>query len=298
MELYSINKETNIALPIAIISDQAFSPLHYSMFRIIFIEEGTGIININGKSTVFMSPSLFCLNESEVVTLEKGCNLKAQEIFFKPELINNTLTLEYIKTGLNNLTISEYQDYFYIQPFVSRDNSFTGNFEIGTIMTKRISHLFQLLKTEVTNFSSLYWPCRTRSFFLEILFLIQYTYTDPKVESSMQLSYNSPDLNEMILYLHTNYYKKITIKQLTDLFHINRTTLSNKFSTATGMSIIDYLVNLRIKVASMLLRDTHLSISEVACRVGFNNNTYFLRTYKKHVGCSPSEYRKKADSLA
>jgi len=88
-----------------------------------------------------------------------------------------------------------------------------------------------------------------------------------------------------------------SITQLTNVFHINRTTLSNKFIEATGMSIIDYLVKLRIKVASMLLRDTHLSISEVGYRVGFNSNTYFLRTYRKYVGCTPFEYRKKADSL-
>ncbi len=298
MDQYTINKITNVSLPILITSDEAFSTLPHSMFRIIYIEEGTGIININDTSTVFMAPSLFCLNESESITLEKGCNLKVQAIFFKLELINSNLTLDYINKGLNNLKLSEFQDYFYIQPFIHRSNKFTGYFEIGTIMSKRISHLFKLLKTEVSNFDRPYWPCRTRSFFLEILFLIQYSYTDPEVESNINLSYKSSDLNELILYLHTNYDKKVTIKQLTNIFHINRTTLSNKFSATTGMSIIDYLVKLRIKVASMLLRDTHLSISEVACRVGFNNNTYFLRTYKKHVGCSPSEYRKKADSLA
>jgi AraC-like DNA-binding protein len=297
MEQYTTNRETNVALPIVIASDEAFLPYHHSMFRIIFIEEGTGIININGKSTVFMAPSIFCLNENEIVTLEKGCNLKVQAIFFKPEIINSILTIDNIKNSLKNLTMSELQDYFYIEPFIYRVNNFTGNFEIGTVMAKRISHLFQLLKTEIIRFDNLYWACRTRSFFLEILFLIQYAYTDSKAESNMQLSYKSSDLNDIILYLHTNYDKKITIKQLTDIFHINRTTLSNKFSDATGMSIIDYLVKIRIKVASMLLRDTHLSISEVAYRVGFNNNMYFLRTYRKYVGCTPSEYRKKADSL-
>lgn len=297
MEQYTVNKETNVALPIVITSDEAFLPKHNSMFRIIFIEEGTGIININGKSIVFMAPSIFCLNENEIVMLEKGCNLKVDEILFKPEIINNILTIDNIKNSIDDLTMSEIQDHFYIKPFIFRANNFIGYFEIGTLMAKRISHLFKLLKTEIIRFDNMYWACRTRSFFLEILFLIQYAYTDDNVESNMQLSYKSSDLNDIILYLHTNYNKKITIKQLTDIFHINRTTLSNKFSNATGMSIIDYLVKLRIKVASMLLRDTHLSISEVAYRAGFNNNTYFLRTYRKYVGCTPSEYRKRADSL-
>ncbi|MGH4124619.1 MAG: helix-turn-helix transcriptional regulator [Clostridium sp.] len=297
MEQYTINIETNVALPIVITSDEAFLPEHYSMFRIIFIEEGTGIININEKSTVFMAPSIFCLNENEIVALEKECKLKVQAIFFKPQIINSILTIDNIKKSLETLTMSEIQDYFYILPFICRVNNFTGNFEIGTVMAKKISHLFELLKAEIIRIDNLYWACRTRSFFLEILFLIQYSYTDSKVESNMQLSYKSSDINDIILYLHTNYDKKITIKQLTDIFHINRTTLSNNFSHATGMSIIDYLVKLRIKVASMLLRDTHLTISEVAYKSGFNNNTYFLRTYRNYVGCTPSEYRKKADSL-
>jgi len=297
MEQYTINRETNVKLPIVVTSDEAFLPHHHSMFRIIFIKEGTGIININGKSTVFMAPSIFCLNENEIVTLEKGCNLKVEAIFFKPQIINSILTIDNINKSSESLTMSEIQDYFYIQPFIYRVSNFTGNFEIGIIMAKRLNNIFELLETEITKFDNLYWACRTRSFFLEILFLIQYAFTDSKVESNMQLSYKSSDINEIILYLHTNYDKKITIKQLTDIFHVNRTTLSNNFSHATGMSLIDYIVKLRIKVASVLLRDTHLTISEVAYRVGFNNNTYFLRTYRKYVGCTPSEYRKKSDSL-
>ena len=297
MEQYTINKETNVALPIVITSEEAFLAQNYSMYRIIFIEEGTGIIRINEKSIVFMAPSIFCLNANEFVTLEREYNLKVQAIFFKSEIINSILTTDNINKSLNNLTISEIQDYFYIQPFIQRVNNFTGNFQIGTLMATRTNHLFQLLKIEISRYDNLYWACRTRSFFLEILFLIQYEYTGSKVEPNMQLTYKSSDMNDIILFLHTNYEKKITITQLTNVFHINRTTLSNKFIEATGMSIIDYLVKLRIKVASMLLRDTHLSISEVGYRVGFNSNTYFLRTYRKYVGCTPFEYRKKADSL-
>lgn len=293
MEQYTINKATNVALPIVITSEEAFIPHHNSMFRIIFIEEGTGIISINGKSTVFMAPSIFCLNEDEIVTLQKECNLKVQGIFFKPEIINSILTIDNIKDCFENLTISEIQDQFYIQPFIYRVNNFMGYFEIGSLMANRISHIFELLKAEIVRLDNLYWACRIRSFFLEILFLIQYAYTDSKVELNMQLTYKSSEINDIILYLHTNYDKKITITQLTYIFHINRTTLSNKFSQATGMSIIDYIVKLRIKIASMLLRDTHLAISEVGYRVGFKNNSYFLRTFRKYVGYTPSEYRKK-----
>jgi AraC-like DNA-binding protein len=76
-------------------------------------------------------------------------------------------------------------------------------------------------------------------------------------------------------------------------FHINRTTLADKFTKSTGMSVMDYLIRLRVKMAAIMLRDTMLSVSEISYRVGFNDITHFGRTFRKHMGYSPSEYRKK-----
>ena len=106
MEQYTINRETNVKLPIVVTSDEAFLPHHHSMFRIIFIKEGTGIININGKLTVFMAPSIFCLNDNEIVTLEKGYKLKVEAIFFKPQIINSILTIDTIKNIYDDLSKS------------------------------------------------------------------------------------------------------------------------------------------------------------------------------------------------
>jgi AraC family L-rhamnose operon regulatory protein RhaS len=92
--------------------------------------------------------------------------------------------------------------------------------------------------------------------------------------------------------LHTNYQNKITIEDLTQTFHINRTTLSEKFRASTGMSIKDYLIKLRIKLSAVMLRDTLLPISEIMTRVGFNEAHHFSRMFKRHMDCLPSDYRK------
>jgi len=59
------------------------------------------------------------------------------------------------------------------------------------------------------------------------------------------------------------------------------------------MSTMEYLIRLRVKMAAIILRDTDLPISEIAYRVGFNDITHFGRMFRKRVGYSPSEYRKK-----
>ncbi|WP_055666185.1 AraC family transcriptional regulator [Desnuesiella massiliensis] len=296
MTLYSKHSITNVAIPLYISLEDAFSKENNSMFRIILVEAGTGILKVNNYSFVFMSPSVFCLNEKDIVVLEKECGVKAQVIYFDPTIINSSFTLEKIY-NINNFDKFTYiQDYFYLNPFLNRTEKTSLYFEMGLMMFKRISQLYKMLYEETNPCKGDYWACRSRSFFLEILFLIQYIYTNFEEEDRFHLPKASDDLNEIILYLHTNYQNKITIEELTKTFHINRTTLSEKFRASTGMSIKDYLIKLRIKLSAVMLRDTMLPISEIMYRVGFNETTHFCRMFKKYMDCSPSDYRKQVYS--
>lgn len=295
MELYTTNEESGITLPIYISSIDIFSEKKYYMFRIIFVKSGTGILNINNKAIVFMAPVLFCINELDSIKLEKGCEIEGQVIYFSPYIINSKLTIDRIRGNTDEIftnNISIYRDFFYLDPFIVRNEKLIGLFDIDQATYLRMLQLFKLLVEEITTFKNYYWPCRSRSFLLEILFLIQYIYTDYKTEFNLELINPATELNDIILYLHTNYAKKISINDLEKAFHINRTSLCKKFNEITGLSIINYLIKLRVKVATMLLRDTYLPISEITYRVGFNHKTYFTRTFKKVIGYSPSEYRK------
>ena len=91
--------------------------------------------------------------------------------------------------------------------------------------------------------------------------------------------------------MHTHYDKKLTLKDLTDQFHINRTTLSEEFQKATKMSVMEYLIKLRVYMASVMIKNTELPITEIMYRTGFNDNSHFGRMFKKHTGSSPSAYR-------
>lgn len=292
MTLYSKNNSTNIAIPLYLDFDNAFSKENNSMFRIILVESGTGILKINGHAFVFMPPSVFCLNEKDIIELEKQCDVKAQVIYFDPTLINSSFTLDKVYNIDNFEKFSNIQDYFYLNPFLNRLDEANPYFEIGLMLFKRMSELYKLLYEETHPCISEYWVCRSRSFFLEILFIIQNIHTNFEVDHRLQLPDASNDLNEIILYLHTNYQNTITLEELTKTFHINRTSLSEKFRASTGMSIKDYLIKLRIKLSAVMLRDTMLPISEIMCRVGFNEANHFSKMFKKYMDCTPSNYRK------
>lgn len=97
----------------------------------------------------------------------------------------------------------------------------------------------------------------------------------------------------IVTYLNNNYKEKITLEHLATMFTTNRTCLNDQFYKVTNLSIIDYLIKLRVNLAATMLRDTLIPISEIMSRVGFNDRSHFWRTFKKYTSLSPKEYRKK-----
>ena len=93
-------------------------------------------------------------------------------------------------------------------------------------------------------------------------------------------------------YLLQNLEYDIKLTDIAKLFHYNEVYLGRLFKTQTGESITKYLYNERIKLAKKLLKEQK-SIAEVSIKTGFNSISYFNRIFKKLVGITPSEYRKK-----
>lgn len=93
-------------------------------------------------------------------------------------------------------------------------------------------------------------------------------------------------------YIETNYSYPITIEDIADYVGISRSHLFRSFQSYMRKSPKEYLTEYRIRQACRLLGDTNLSVSAIAYSVGFENNLYFSKAFRKQKGRSPSEYRK------
>ena len=71
----------------------------------------------------------------------------------------------------------------------------------------------------------------------------------------------------------------------------SRTLLYRKINDATGMSIKEFILDMRMKRAAQLLKDSHYNISEIAVMTGFNDSKYFSTCFKKHYGMPPTEFK-------
>ena len=100
------------------------------------------------------------------------------------------------------------------------------------------------------------------------------------------------EVKETILYIQSNYNKKITLEKLSKETYIDKYTLSKKFKEFTGITIVDYINNYRSKQALLMIQNGE-QIGSAARLCGFNNISFFTKTFKKYTGNLPSFYKKK-----
>lgn len=85
----------------------------------------------------------------------------------------------------------------------------------------------------------------------------------------------------------------LTIKELADILHTNRTYLSGYIRTAYGVSFREWITGLRISYAKrILVRNPELTIADISERSGFQTPSHFIRLFKENTGFSPARWRK------
>ncbi len=93
-------------------------------------------------------------------------------------------------------------------------------------------------------------------------------------------------------HLNARYADRVTLPLLAARFSISKYYLCRSFRKVTGIGIVDYLNNMRVRKAQALLRETKHAIGRVAEEVGFTTTTHFERVFKTLNGVSPLRYRK------
>lgn len=94
-------------------------------------------------------------------------------------------------------------------------------------------------------------------------------------------------------YIKEYYNKEITLNEVADTVNLNPSYFSSLFNNTLKITFSSYLMCLRIHHSKKLLRETELKIYEIAEMVGYRNSYYFNRVFKRIVGLTPMEYRKK-----
>ncbi len=93
-------------------------------------------------------------------------------------------------------------------------------------------------------------------------------------------------------YIGDNYMHKLTLKEVADHVFMSQSYFCRMFRDTTGHTFRSYTNNIRIEQSKALLRQTNMTLLEISGNVGFEEQGYFTKVFKKAVGLSPMAYRK------
>lgn len=102
-------------------------------------------------------------------------------------------------------------------------------------------------------------------------------------------------IRETMEFLHQNYDRDIKVKDIAASVNLHPGYLQRIFKSQTDRTLMDYLTNLRMEKAKMLLQQTDIPIVDISDYVGINSRQYFHALFKKHTNQTPADFRKSVD---
>lgn len=101
---------------------------------------------------------------------------------------------------------------------------------------------------------------------------------------------------EILHYINAHLDSRLTLQSISETFYLNRTYICSLFKKHLDTTFSQYLTNARIQKAKFYLSHTNLKQIEIAAKVGFNDEFYFSKVFKKAENMSPGAYRKQSGS--
>jgi len=257
--------------------------------RMLLLVGQSVILRMGNERRAVLPPAIVYMPRNADIEIVSG-SLGAEDrlVFFHPKFIHDSLDWDTVFC----LSDSNPDAYFLSQFSGSQGtNDLIHSLDPG--VCRMIGELLDRMEKSLASQEDEYWPCRSRSFLLQALIIgAQLRERRSSSDTACSIPIPETELLPIQICLLQNLHNKISVDDIAMFFNTNRTTLQTKFRSLTGKSVLQYLITVRIQTAEILLRNTALTVAEVADRTGFSDEASFVRAFRKHSSLPPGEFRK------
>ena len=259
-----VSKDLACFIPIGGSCGYAVTPWHTHpsyMFLLPYDSETT--IVLEDKKVLLEPNTLFCLSPNIAHhEIQNYYPPKYCAIFIKKDVFEN-LFLEYQKSDifLNGkiLELRSSKIDFYLQQFLLE--TLSANKSISELLAQLLTH--------------------------EIIRTILQPQTQQKEFTK------NHKINEIVKYINTHFDESISLEFLATMAELSKSHLSKLFSEEMGISVMEYLKDIRLQNAKKMLLSNSLSVTQVMQQCGFSSPSYFSKLFKQKYNVTPKELIKR-----
>lgn len=252
-------------------------PHWHDEMEIIYIKKGRGIINVDFKEYHVSALTLVFILPGQLHSIEQyeDETMEYENIIFDYSML------------LSKKKDSVYEDF--LKPLTH------GKITVPTVFSQVYPYFTDL----VSPIDACDEICKTKpqgyQLFIKSMLFQFFFILDNRCRNLTTPKNNRKAIDKMkiiLKYVENNYANKITISEIADVIGFSESHFMRYFKETMGTSFIEYLKDYRLTMAARLLQSSEDSILNISAEVGFDNLSYFNRSFKARYGITPRQYRK------
>lgn len=246
-------------------------PYRAESYAIEFLRRGSIVMQTKLKKVVIHAPAILAIGPSVIRSFTKDSDeILIDIIFFKPQF--------FLHNQANVFFLSQYEFF---------ENSEMHVFNLEKKNKKKFEQIFSLLRQAHDNNSN-YQPSILRSY----LYIVIYELDALKKIISSDMTQN-PMFEKFKNILFKDFISQRSVQYYADALNVSRKYLSEVIKNNSGKTASDWINDIVILEAKVLLQNKDLTINQISNTLNFPNQSGFGRFFKKCEGISPLEYRRK-----
>lgn len=253
-------------------------PLHWhDDMELIYIKKGQGLVTVDFRSYRVNEHTLVLILPGQLHSIDQyeDYSMEYENIIFNP----NMLIPRHVDSCSSD----------FIQPFLH------GKITVPTIFTPVYPYYMDVIAPidacdEICKTKPQGYELYVKSMLFQFFFILNNrcrnlirTPKDKKTLDKMRL---------VLKYIENHYSEKISIADIAAIAEFSESHFMRYFKETMNTSFIEYLKDYRLTIAARLLQGSESSILSIAEDVGFENLSYFNRSFKKKYGVTPGQFRK------
>lgn len=264
-------------------------------FNIIILKSGSLLTKIQSIDCFFTAPAVICLDNLKSLEIISDNGAEAEIINFDPSFLNVNMQISTIRS-VNYEHLCQLHSFFQLSPFLTDDIDKIG-FQLSEDTLDKVERAFHSVMKNITEQKDWYWSCRARSYFIDIINVLERMYFNDFIEapvgSCIKVKIPS-EFKDLISYINNHLEQKHTLESLYQHFRINKNLIESLFKQYLNTTFGKYLKMQRFETASYYLRFTELDGEQIAARIGLSSSQNFCKFFKQMSGMSPNCFRKQA----
>lgn len=253
-----------------------FNHGHEDFYELVTVLNGSAEHVVDGERSTISKGDVFVIGNGISHGFEEPHSLRICNIMYRPEML--------FPGDSDIRQLPGFHALFLLEPYFSSTQHFQSRMKLTPADFTQIQPLLDIAEAEYTSSS----PGRKTMLLAvvrQIAVILSRRYDCP--EKPREIS----GIADAAAFMETSYADSISISDVIERSHYSQRHFIRLFTSAYGMTPQRYLLDVRIRHAGAMLRDSTLPVTEIALQCGFGDPNYFSRIFRKYTGNSPSEFR-------